>query len=299
MPSRKILKIKDLEKEKTTQEVVAFLIDNKSFSEEDAEKEAEKIVAKCIKGWNKSPDSLKERIDVKLEKTSIKLKKRKIVEIEATEIKNVTPFIDAICTKYSFDDPVEKKSLRSSLKAYAKTFDIDNPADWSILENLLVDSLALTRANKAYMDINNGLSETDMKALEIRREKLSTRIMEWQKTLGIDRKSRDDELNKQAKDIASLSKALSAKLEELDAEEVRDLEEELMYNRERLSREPVNLPKNVDQMVRILETNEGQVDPDLQNVIEERKDRLVKREFLKEKEQKEHIIDLPIGDKIG
>lgn len=297
----KKLNISDLQKQKATQEVVAFLVDQKSFMEKDASKKAKEIIQKCIDGWNRCPADFEKRVQKRLilmkgQSKGVKRTKFKSV----SEKKDITPFINNICKKYSLTNSSEKTILRNSLKSYAQTFDIDNPADWDILENLLIDSLALTRINQDYIKGERDgkkLTASDSKNLELERGKIAARIMEWQKTLGVDRKSRDDELSKRAKDIASLAKSLDSKLDQLEKEEIEQLKEELRYDRERLAREPVNLPKNVEQMVRILENNEGEIDPNLQDVIDEKKERLVKKEFKIEKKQEIH--ELPEGGKIG
>ena len=296
------INIKDIEKEKYIQEVFEYLLENRSVTESEAEVEAKRIIDECIKGWRYAPKTFTKRIDRKIGKNIFgkykKSKEKAKRDSDSEKEKRIEGAIDAITSKYPIKTD-EKKLLRHKLRLYVDTFDFENPADWDALENLLIDSVALSRVNYTYLNDADTLKESELKNLENRRDKLSKRIMDWQKNLGIDRASRDDELSKQARDLASIARSLDEKLEKMDEDEINNLKEEVAMNRERLSRDPINIPKTIEQKIRVMEGSEKGMEPGLQKLVEEHKERLLKMEFEdKEEVAEEHYI-LPEGKSIG
>lgn len=228
--------------------------------ESDAEAYVKQKLDECTNPeayeWATAPKKMRDRFEIKMGMRAKNKKKGIRRELQAkirtlTKKRTDMSIANELLSMSKFSKE-EEKFIRNLVSKYMNEFTFNETSDRNLVKSLIVEEFKLEQLNGKYLDIKQDFTTQDIKI----KKECQDNILKLQQNLGITRQQRDAEMEKNQKSIAELSVTLENKLDQMNEQEVIEMEEELGFFREKMEREPMNLPLMREEMESILASSD-------------------------------------------
>lgn len=206
------------------------------------EQKIKEVIASCKKGWKCAPTDFIKRVETKTKWNSTTIQNRfdyKPNYYNQRQIESNNKLIQEESNLYQGEDgkwlrnvlnKEDKKFWVAREAYYRKEFDLNDSADWPLLQQILVEELhqnrlAKIRLTKPHEQMDQALNES------------YKRLITAMKTLGITREQRQGSLGSSEGSISQLSQQFEQKKKLIEKQMQQELIEEKMMEEQKKSRE--------------------------------------------------------------